>query len=121
MKATWLGEEATPDLQETTRFGTVFKKGEAVEIADMYGSKLLHNPNFKVEGEPEPKHEEPLTYRPPSQQSAQGPVPKAGDPIVPEMPPAPPEVVEPPPEEPPPEGETAKAKPTTGTKPLRRV
>jgi hypothetical protein len=82
-KVTWLGEDATPDLKETKRFGIVFEKGKVVEVEQ--GNvvlKLSANPNFKVEGKAEER--EDLLHIPPSQQSAQGPVPKPGEPIVPE-------------------------------------
>ena len=53
-KVTWKGEEATPDLEETERFGLKFKKGEAVEVHNpIAASKLAANPNFTVEGEEE--------------------------------------------------------------------
>jgi hypothetical protein len=89
-KVTWLGEESTPDLKKTTRFGIVFEKGKVVEVEQ--GNivlKLSANPNFKVEGKAEERLD--LVHIPPSQQSAQGPVPKAGEPIVPKEPPPPPE------------------------------
>lgn len=78
-KATWKGEEATPDLQETTRFGIVFKKGEAVEVPnEEHLRKLASNPNFTVEnGDPE----KPPLQVPPSQQPAQMSAPKPGEPV----------------------------------------
>jgi hypothetical protein len=89
-KVTWQGEAETPDLKETTRFGVVFKKGEAVEIKDsVIARKLAGNKNFKPDGEP-PEAPEPLLHPAPSTQSALGPVPKPGEPIR-EEPPAPPE------------------------------
>jgi hypothetical protein len=87
-KVTWLGEESTPDLKKTTRFGIVFEKGKVVEVEQ--GNvvlKLSANPNFKVEGKAEER--EDLLHIPPSQQSAQGPVPKPGEPIVPKTVPPP--------------------------------
>lgn len=83
-KATWLGEKDTPDLKETERFGIKFEKGKAVEIERQeYAEKLANNPNFKVEGLEEKEPSDPLTFTPPSQQSAQGPVPKGGEPVRP--------------------------------------
>jgi hypothetical protein len=82
---TWLGTD-DPDLKETTGFrGMVFKKGEAVECEDpAFLSRAYNNRYFEVSGW-EPK-EAPtvdvtadVTVKPPSQQTAQYPVPKHGD------------------------------------------
>lgn len=78
-KVTWLGEEQTPDLKETVRFGVTFKKDEAVDFDNPAQlEKLKTNKYFKVEGAPEGGKSETVT--PPSQQGAQGPVPKPGEP-----------------------------------------
>ena len=92
---TWLGE-GEEGAKETTFAGLTLKSGEAVECDDQSTlARAAKNRYFKVEGyEAEAKQpEDEVLHRPPSQQSAQGPVPKAGEPVVavdiPEPPPPP--------------------------------
>jgi hypothetical protein len=90
--ATWKGEEATPDLNATTRWGIVFEKGKVVEIKDKkIAVKLSANPNFETQGRPEDIVDgDPLLHPAPSTVSALGPVPKPGEPVrEPEAPPEP--------------------------------
>lgn len=120
-KATWKGEEATPDLKETTRFGIVFKKGEAVEITDPeHYRKLKGNPSFTLDGAA-PKHPEVLDtalVRAPSETRVPGAVDKPGEPVAPKV-----ADYEPPPEPPPEEGAARKAPvpPAPPKPPVRRV
>lgn len=98
-KVTWLGDKEVPDLKETVRWGIKFEKDKAVEVDNpAYLGKLRVNKNFTVEGY-EAKGALPpdQTFRPPSQQSVLGAVPKPGEPV-----PKPPGEVEVPVE--PPEG-----------------
>lgn len=87
----WVGDpnaaekEDTPESMEA--FGLVFKDGE-VETEDYTKlKKASANPFFEVEGLPDESPRDAAVHVPPSQQSAQYPVPKAGDPVVPEEPP----------------------------------
>jgi hypothetical protein len=89
---TWKGEPVGPEDEgpkSITWGGKTFKKGEAVEIEDpAIIAKAQGNPFFEVSGAeatPPPPPEQ-VTYPPPSQQSAQGPVPKAGEPVRPGAP-----------------------------------
>jgi hypothetical protein len=76
-KITWKGEG---DEKETQRWGMTFKKGESQETDNPdFIRKAKGNPNFEVDEE---KHDAPATYRAPSEMSAQGPVPKPGEPVV---------------------------------------
>jgi len=83
---TWLGVEGEPDVEETGMRHYVFKKGEAVEVDDPHVlMKCASNPYFKVSGyeEPMPRDDSGTTYRAVAATSAQGPVPKPGDPLNP--------------------------------------
>jgi hypothetical protein len=79
-KVTWIGEG--PDgPQECGEF----KIGEPVEVTDEARlKKYAGNKYYKVEGW-EPKHDpEPLVHKSAVETSAQGPVPKPGEPVFPE-------------------------------------
>lgn len=81
-KATWKGEEATPELEKTTRWGITFEKGKAVEIGQKnVAVKLSVNPNFTCDGSIDSIDQEPLTHTPPSQATMPGAVPKGGEAI----------------------------------------
>lgn len=92
---TWKGEpvEGTDDEgpKEMTWMGQVFKRGEAVETDNQVMlQKASTNRYFEVSGYEEPKpadvpQTEFKTYTPPSQQPAQYPVPKPGEPVRPEV------------------------------------
>src|SRR4249919_1191501 len=88
---TWLGV-GDDGPEETTGFRDMkFKKGEAVECEDpavlqrAYTNKYFEvsgwEPKGAKEGEEQPTYdlEKEVTVKPPSQQSAQYPVPKHGD------------------------------------------
>jgi len=81
---TWLGE-GDEGPQSTTAFGGIeFKVGEAVECKDeKFLARAAKNQYFKVEGweakEATVEVEKNVTVKPPSQQTAQYPVPKHGD------------------------------------------
>jgi hypothetical protein len=82
---TWLGEDGS-DVEEATAFGSTFKKGEAVEVEDEGAlRKLSKNRFFKVEGYEErpdgAEHKDKAVFRAPSEQPAQGPVEKPGEPV----------------------------------------
>jgi len=108
---TWLGAGEGQAEVNTWR-GLTFKKGEAVETDDkIILAEASKHPHYKVDGyeaEPTVDVEKEVTVKPPSQQTAQYPVPKHGDvktlkatvpnppdPVDPEEPPP-----DPPPEEP---------------------
>ncbi len=82
-KVTWLGEgEDGP--RENVWKGITFKIGEPVETDDLYiYEKASGNRYFKVEGDPPAAEPTPPVHPAPSAVSAQGPVPKAGEPLVP--------------------------------------
>ena len=88
-KVTWLGE-GDEGPEETTAFNTAFKKGEAVEVDEKTGwlARAASNRFFKIEGytkpPPDEAEREPAVHVPPSQQTVPGPVPKGGEPVIPE-------------------------------------
>jgi len=87
-KVTYKGEEGAPEPEKVEAFRATFKPGEAVEITDPdLLAKARANPNFEVEGYEEiPPDRESATWRAPSEQSAQAPVPKPGEPVRPNQP-----------------------------------
>lgn len=88
---TWKGEPGGPNDEGAKSIewgGKTFKRGEAVEVDASFAglAKAQTNPFFEVSGVEEPTGtdvptEPPPTYKPPSQQPAQYPVPKPGEPV----------------------------------------
>lgn len=75
---TWKGEEGT---EEITWRGQTFKKGEAIETEDAYLiEKARNNPQFDCEVTEEDEKSAEAPAKPPSQQGAQGPATKPGEP-----------------------------------------
>jgi hypothetical protein len=83
---TWKGEPAGPDDEgpkSITGGGMTFKRGEAVEVKDpALIATLKGNPFFEVTGADVDPDAPSATIPPPSQQSAQYPVPKGGEPVT---------------------------------------
>ena len=77
-KVTWNGEDGGSD--STSMKGYTFKKGEAVDVDDKdLVKKLQGNQYFTVTGADD-SSAKPDVAKPPSQQSAQHPVEKPGEP-----------------------------------------
>lgn len=79
--ATWKGDESS--AESCTQYGLTFKKGESVDLKDLPEdkvAKLAGNKSFEVSGYTK-KEGGTSSWNPPSQQPAQYPVPKPGEPV----------------------------------------